>query len=150
RGSPPPPAAPGHAPRLAARARDRLRPRRNPKAGSRSPPRARAPIGGGRHRPRARRSRRGVVPGAAELRWRGRARRPGGGAAVSGLPVSGARLLAGIARRTALVRALLAIVLVALVLAAAAAARHPAVEHPSTLPVRSGDVIVLDLSASIS
>jgi hypothetical protein len=69
---------------------------------------------------------------------------------VSGLPVSGARRLAGIARRTALVRAVLAVVLVALVLAAAAAARHPAVEHPSALPVRSGDVVVLDLSASIS
>jgi hypothetical protein len=48
------------------------------------------------------------------------------------------------------VRAVLAVVLVALVLAAAAAARHPAVDHPSALPVRSGDIVVLDLSASIS
>jgi hypothetical protein len=69
---------------------------------------------------------------------------------VSGLPVSGARRLAGIARRTVLIRAVLAVALVALVLAAAAAARHPALEHPSALPVHSGDVIVLDLSASIS
>ena len=69
---------------------------------------------------------------------------------MTALPVPGAGRLRGIARRTALVRAVLAVVLVALVLAAAAAARHPTVEHPSALPVRSGDIVVLDLSASIS
>ena len=35
-------------------------------------------------------------------------------------------------------------------LAAAAAARHPGVRQPRALPVHSGDMIVLDLSASIS
>jgi hypothetical protein len=69
---------------------------------------------------------------------------------VTALPVPGAGRLRRIARRTTLVRAVLAVVLVALVLAAAAAARHPTVEHPSALPVRSGDIVVLDLSASIS
>lgn len=66
------------------------------------------------------------------------------------MPFTGARALARIARRTAAVRLLLAAALVALVLLAAAAARHPQVAHQSSLPVRSGDVIALDLSASIS
>ncbi len=66
------------------------------------------------------------------------------------VPVPGARGFSRVARRTALVRGVLAVVLVALVLAAAAAARHPGTQQPSSLPVRSGDMIVLDLSASIS
>src|SRR6185437_10998492 len=139
--------AAGHAPCLAARARDRLRPRSNRKTDSGSAPGARAPVGGGRGRPGARRSRRGVVAEAADAHRRRRAGGPRGDSAVSGLPVPGARRLARIARRTTLVRAALAVALVALVLAAAAAARHPDVEHPSALPVRSGDVVVLDLSA---
>jgi len=48
------------------------------------------------------------------------------------------------------IRSVLAVVLVLLVLLAAAAARHPQARQPSSLPVRSGDMIVLDLSASIS
>ena len=66
------------------------------------------------------------------------------------LPVPDAGRLARAARRTTAVRAGLAVALVALVLAAAAAARHPAVRRPPALPVHSGDLIVLDLSASIS
>jgi hypothetical protein len=69
---------------------------------------------------------------------------------VRAIPVPGARGFSRIARRTALVRGTLAVTLVALVLAAAAAGRHPGVRQPGALPVRSGDMIVLDLSASIS
>lgn len=65
-------------------------------------------------------------------------------------PVPGARSFSRIARRTALIRGALAVALVVLVLGIAAAARHPGVRQPSSLPVRSGDMIVLDLSASIS
>jgi hypothetical protein len=69
---------------------------------------------------------------------------------VSAIPVPGARSFARIARRTAVVRVALAAALVVLVLVAAAAVRHPGVRQPSSLPVRSGDMLVLDLSASIS
>jgi hypothetical protein len=69
---------------------------------------------------------------------------------VSALPVANAARFARVARRTVLVRRVLVVLLVALVVAAAAAARHPSVHAPSALPVRSGDMIVLDLSASIS
>ena len=66
------------------------------------------------------------------------------------IPVPGARSFSRIARRTALVQGALALAVVALVLLAAAAARHPGVRQPSSLPVHSGDMIVLDLSASIT
>jgi hypothetical protein len=69
---------------------------------------------------------------------------------MKALPLPNAGGLAGIARRTALVRSALAVALVVLVLLVALSARHPAVRQPSALPVRSGDMIVLDLSASIS
>jgi hypothetical protein len=66
------------------------------------------------------------------------------------IPVAGARGLSRVAARTTLIRRSLAAALVVLVLLAAAAARHPGVRQPNSLPVRSGDMIVLDLSASIS
>jgi hypothetical protein len=66
------------------------------------------------------------------------------------IPLPGARALARAARRTVLVRGALAAAAVVLVLLAAQAGRHPGVRRPSALPVRSGDLIVLDLSASIS
>jgi len=66
------------------------------------------------------------------------------------IPVPGARGFSRIARRTALIRVALAVALVVLVLLVAEAGRHPGVRRPSSLPVRSGDMIVLDLSASIS
>jgi hypothetical protein len=69
---------------------------------------------------------------------------------MSVVPFTGASGLASVARRTRLVRIALAAALVALVLATAAAARHPSTASASALPVRSGDMIVLDLSASIS
>jgi hypothetical protein len=69
---------------------------------------------------------------------------------MTAIPFPGALRLRRIARRTALVRGALVVALVALVLAAAATARHPSVRQPAVLPVRSGDMIVLDLSASIS
>jgi hypothetical protein len=69
---------------------------------------------------------------------------------MKALPVPGAAALSRAARRTRLVRTALALALIVLVLLASAAARHPGVRQPSALPVRSGDMIVLDLSASIS
>jgi hypothetical protein len=66
------------------------------------------------------------------------------------LPVPGSRGFAAVARRTALIRGLLAVAVVALVVVTALAARHPGVRQPSSLPVRSGDLVVLDVSASIS
>jgi hypothetical protein len=69
---------------------------------------------------------------------------------MTAIPLPGARGLSRLARRTAVIRILLAVVLAALILAVAVAARHPGVRQPSALPVRSGDMIVLDLSASIS
>ena len=66
------------------------------------------------------------------------------------IPVPGARGFSRIARRTALIRVALAVALVVLVLLVAEAGRHPGVRRPSSLPVHSGDMIVLDLSASIS
>jgi von Willebrand factor type A domain len=69
---------------------------------------------------------------------------------VNVVPVPGGRRLSRLARRTALIRALLAVALVLLVLFAAESARHPGARKPSALPVHSGDMIVLDLSASIS
>jgi len=69
---------------------------------------------------------------------------------MSAIPVPGAGALAGNARRTALVRRALAAAVCVLVVLAALAARHPATTQPTSLPVRSGDMVVLDLSASIS
>jgi hypothetical protein len=69
---------------------------------------------------------------------------------MTAIPVPGAGRLVRNAQRTALVRGALAVATVVLVLLVALAARHPAVGQPSSLPVRSGDVVVLDLSASIS
>jgi hypothetical protein len=69
---------------------------------------------------------------------------------MTALPVPGARGFVRVARRTALIRSALAVALVILVLLAAEATRHPGVGQPSSLPVRSGDLVVLDLSASIS
>ena len=69
---------------------------------------------------------------------------------MTAIPVPGAHGLSRNARRTALTRWALAVALVVLVLLVAAAGRHPGVGQPSSLPVRSGDMIVLDLSASIS
>jgi hypothetical protein len=66
------------------------------------------------------------------------------------IPLPGSRALSRAAARTRVVRAVLAAVLVLLVLAAALAARHPTTKQPTSLPVRSGDMVVLDLSASIS
>ena len=66
------------------------------------------------------------------------------------VPVPGTRGLSRIATRTAVIRGVLAVALVALVLLAAAESRHPATRRPTALPVHSGDMIVLDLSASIS
>lgn len=66
------------------------------------------------------------------------------------VPLPGGRRLFRAAHRTLLVRALLAVALVLLVLFAAQSARHPGARQPSALPVHSGDMIVLDLSASIS
>jgi hypothetical protein len=69
---------------------------------------------------------------------------------VRALPVPGASALSRPARRTAVIGGALAVALVVLVVLAAAAGRHPQVQRPASLPVRSGDMIVLDLSASIS
>src|SRR5438093_890812 len=69
---------------------------------------------------------------------------------MTAIPVPGARALSRNARRTALVRGALAVTTCALVLLVAAAGRHPRAGQPSSLPVRSGDVILLDLSSSIS
>jgi hypothetical protein len=69
---------------------------------------------------------------------------------MTSLPVPGSATLLRAARRTGLIRGGLAVALVLLVLLASAAGRHPGAPQPSSLPVRSGDMIVLDLSASIS
>jgi hypothetical protein len=69
---------------------------------------------------------------------------------MTAIPLPGAAALSRAARRTRLIRGVLALVLVVLVLLAASSGRHPAAPRPGSLPVRSGDVVVLDLSASIS
>lgn len=69
---------------------------------------------------------------------------------MKAIPVPGAGGFSRIARRTTLVRGALALSVILLVLLVAATSRHPGVREPSSLPVRSGDMIVLDLSASIS
>jgi len=69
---------------------------------------------------------------------------------VKAIPLAHARSISRIARRTALVRRTLSAALVVLVLLAAATSRHPGVQQAQALTVHSGDMIVLDLSASIS
>lgn len=69
---------------------------------------------------------------------------------MTAIPYAGASGLARIARRTRLVRIVLGVVLVLLVLATAQAARRPHTASAAALPVHSGDLIVLDLSASVS
>jgi hypothetical protein len=69
---------------------------------------------------------------------------------MSAIPYTGASGLARIARRTRVVRIALGAVLVLLVLATAQAARRPHAAAAAALPIHSGDLIVLDLSASVS
>ena len=69
---------------------------------------------------------------------------------MSVVPFTGASSLGSVARRTTAVAVALAVALVALVLVTAWAARHPHTDSATALPVRSGDIIVLDLSASVS
>src|SRR5262249_32146939 len=114
------------------------------------------PLGGGRgrrDRPGGRRRRYGLGEDAADASERGRAcrsrRARPRGRPMRALPVPGAASLSAAARRTRIVRGALAIALVVLVLLAAFARRHPTVGPPGSLPVRSGDMVVLDLSASI-
>jgi hypothetical protein len=66
------------------------------------------------------------------------------------IPLAGARTLARVARRTALVRAALALVLVLLAGAAILLGRHPHVREIGFLPRGTNGIVVLDLSASIS
>jgi hypothetical protein len=69
---------------------------------------------------------------------------------VSAIPYAGAGVFARNASRTAAVRAALGLLLAALVLAVAVLARHPQLDKAPLLPPRSGGMLVLDLSASIS
>jgi hypothetical protein len=69
---------------------------------------------------------------------------------MTSIPYVGVRSLDALAVRTAIVRVLLAAALVALVVATAVSARHPHVTRAPFLPARSGAVVVLDLSASIT
>lgn len=69
---------------------------------------------------------------------------------TDGIPLADARALAAPARRTAIVRTVLAGLLAALVLAAAAAGRDPELRRSPFVPERSSGIVVLDLSASIS
>lgn len=66
------------------------------------------------------------------------------------IPYTGVDALRRIAARTAFVRVALGVALAALVVASAAAARHPHTGAQPLLPPRSGGVVVLDLSASIT
>jgi hypothetical protein len=66
------------------------------------------------------------------------------------IPYAGVQAFRTLAARTALVRALLAVVLVVLVLAAALSVRSPHAAAQPFLPPRAGGVVVLDLSASIT
>jgi hypothetical protein len=66
------------------------------------------------------------------------------------VPYVGARALEPLARRTAVVRVLLAGLLLALVIGAALSVRHPTASQPPLLPPAAGGVVVLDLSASIT
>jgi hypothetical protein len=69
---------------------------------------------------------------------------------VTAIPYFGAGRLRAQARRARLVRIGLVVALVALLLVVALATRHPHSASPAALPVHSGDLLVLDLSASIS
>jgi hypothetical protein len=66
------------------------------------------------------------------------------------IPLTGARGLRRLARRTRALQALVALVLAGLVLGVAGAARHPALQKQFFTPPKTGGMIVLDLSASIS
>jgi hypothetical protein len=66
------------------------------------------------------------------------------------VPYVGASALAALARRTAVVRAALAVALVALVVLGALALRHPRSSQPPYVPPSTGGMVVLDLSASIT
>lgn len=68
----------------------------------------------------------------------------------SALPLADAPAFRNAARRTVVVRLLLALALLALVLVAAGLARQQHVERVSLLPAGTSGVLVLDLSASIS
>jgi hypothetical protein len=69
---------------------------------------------------------------------------------MTSIPYAGAERLTPLARRSRLVRALLAAVLVALVAAAAASVLNPRSSRPPLLPPSAGGIVVLDLSASIT
>jgi hypothetical protein len=69
---------------------------------------------------------------------------------MSAIPYVGVRALAGLAVRTAAVRVSLALILIALVVAAALAARHPHATAQPFAPPKTGGIVVLDLSASIT
>src|SRR6478672_1577260 len=92
--------------------------------------------------------RRGADTGADARPRRGR--RIADGAHMNAVPYVGARALAPLARRTAVIRALLVVALVAIVVAAALAVRHPHPTESPYLPPSAGGVVVLDLSASIT
>ena len=66
------------------------------------------------------------------------------------IPFADVRSLLPLARRTTLVRVVVAIVLIALALAAVLVGREPDVRESTVLPKRSNGIVVLDLSASIS
>jgi len=69
---------------------------------------------------------------------------------VREIPYTRVGELEQIATRTSFVRVALAVTLLALVVATAAAARHPHTGAQPFLPPRSGGVVALDLSASIT
>lgn len=69
---------------------------------------------------------------------------------MNAVPYTGAQAFARIAARTMVARVILGVALLALVLAAAATARHPQLNKQPLLSPKSGGMIVLDLSASIS
>jgi hypothetical protein len=66
------------------------------------------------------------------------------------IPYVGVRALTGLAVRTAAVRVALGVVLVGLVAAAALAARHPHASRQPFASPKTGGIVVLDLSASIT
>jgi hypothetical protein len=69
---------------------------------------------------------------------------------MTAIPLTEARGLAGIARRTAVLRLALALVVVGLAVAAISLARHPHTHVLVPLSSRGDTIVVLDLSASIS
>jgi hypothetical protein len=69
---------------------------------------------------------------------------------VTSIPLADAGALRPAARRTFLVRAVLAAVLLGLVVATVLVSRHPDTRTIVTLPAHSSAIVVLDVSASIS